>query len=170
MDLEWYRKQAKELVRAFAAGEDDAIARAEAVLGVRARERFRLSDAQHVLAVEAGRRSWAQLARDAAAVAERVHETGLFYREGEPVRVRVRRRDRRYEITDDGRAAELAGLPPGWYEPAERLVRRELALNVSRGGVVFVPAVEGGLDVGALVRRVGEASRALYQELLELGA
>jgi hypothetical protein len=49
-DLEHERKEAKRLVRAFRAGEPEAVHRAEAVLGARARERFGLSDAQHVVA------------------------------------------------------------------------------------------------------------------------
>jgi hypothetical protein len=74
VDLERCRKDAKTLLRAFRAGDGQAIARAEAVLGERARERFQLSDAQHVVAVEHGYRSWPELTRagtglDAALVA-----------------------------------------------------------------------------------------------------
>ena len=39
LDLEWYRKDAKALVRAFGAGEPDAVARAEEALGERAHAR-----------------------------------------------------------------------------------------------------------------------------------
>ena len=42
------------------------------------------------------------------------------------------------------------------------------ALNLSRDGAVFVPAVEGGLDVDALARRVARLSLAVYQEILDL--
>ncbi|HWE81177.1 MAG TPA: ankyrin repeat domain-containing protein [Gaiellaceae bacterium] len=68
MDLEWLRKDAKALRRGFASGDPASIVRAEHVLGVRARERFGLSDAQHVVAVEHGYRTWPELRRRAAAV------------------------------------------------------------------------------------------------------
>ena len=164
--MEYHRKQAKALVRAFRAGEANAVARAEAVLGERARERFGLSDAQHVVAREQGHRTWTALKRSEAPE-QQVVETGLSYTEDEPIRVRVRRRGYRYMIDDGGAAAELAGRPPGWLKVAERVVD-EFWLNVNRRGVVFVPAVEGGADRAWLVRRVAETSAALYAELLEL--
>jgi hypothetical protein len=93
--------------------------------------------------------------------------SGLFYREAEPVLVRVRKRGGRYDLDDRGRAIPLAGKPPGWHEGALEVVDGEFSLNVSREGV-FVPAVEGGVDLGWLAGRVAEASQALHQELLEL--
>jgi hypothetical protein len=164
--MEYHRKQAKALVRGFRAGEADAVARAEAVLGERARERFLLSDAQHVVAREQGHRSWTELKRSEAPE-QQVLDTGLSYTEGEPVRIRVRRRGYRYDIDDMGTAVELAGRSPGWLEVAERVVA-EFWLNINRRGVVFVGAVEGGADREWLVRRVAETSAAVYAELLEL--
>jgi hypothetical protein len=99
--------------------------------------------------------------------AEIVLETELEYGEAEPVRVRLRKRGRRLDLRDDGRAVELAGRPEGWRELAVRIVEREYWLNVSRDGVVFVPAVEGGVEPAWLAGRVAEASLALYQELLD---
>ena len=61
MDLERYRKDAKALLRAFRAADAKALRRADAVLGARAGERFQLSDAQHVVAVEHGSRTWPEL-------------------------------------------------------------------------------------------------------------
>jgi hypothetical protein len=55
-DLEYYRKQAKHLLRSYEAG--DAAARD------RAAERFLLSDAQFVLAQEHGFRTWAEFRAD----------------------------------------------------------------------------------------------------------
>jgi hypothetical protein len=81
--------------------------------------------------------------------------------------VRIRRRGHRYVIDDDGAAVAKAGRPPGWLEVARR-VADAYALNVNRRGVVFVSAVEGGVDRDWLVRRVAECSAAVYQELLEL--
>ena len=100
-------------------------------------------------------------------VAETTVETGLEYTEGEPVRVRVRQRGRRYDLLDDGRPVELAGHPGGWRERAAAVVEAD-DLNVNRAGVVFVPAVEGGIDRDWLARRVAETSIALYDALLEL--
>jgi ankyrin repeat protein len=66
VDLERYKKDAKALVRAARQNDAEALARAHAVLGERAAKRFQLSDAQHVVAVEHGYRSW----RDLRQVAE----------------------------------------------------------------------------------------------------
>ncbi|MEU6711476.1 ankyrin repeat domain-containing protein [Nonomuraea sp. NPDC046802] len=59
-NLEYYRKQAKHLQHAYAAGEAATTARVADVLGDRAAERFLLSDAQFVLAQEHGFRTWAE--------------------------------------------------------------------------------------------------------------
>lgn len=58
LDLQWYRKQAKDLVRRYRDGDDDA--RARVAEAIPERERFQLTDAQHVIAVEHGFRSWAE--------------------------------------------------------------------------------------------------------------
>jgi hypothetical protein len=57
--LEYYRKRAKQLHAAYAAGDADAAVRVADVLGDRAAERFLLSDAQFVLAQEHGFLTWA---------------------------------------------------------------------------------------------------------------
>ena len=63
LDLEWYRKQAKELVRSWRRRDADTVERVEEALGARAQERFGLSDAQWVIASEHGFRSWADFKR-----------------------------------------------------------------------------------------------------------
>jgi hypothetical protein len=191
VDLERSRKQAKALVRAVRAGEPEAAAWAERVLGARARERFVLADAQHVVAREQGARSWRALRARGASGSEpqapdggegraKVGEEGASgsepqaldaveagaYREGAPVVVRVRKRGHRVELDDGGAAAELAGRPRGWLEVAEQVVDAA-ALNVNRRGRVFV-TVHESRDLDELARRVGETSRALYAALLEL--
>ena len=98
---------------------------------------------------------------------EALVDTGLDYGDGESVLVSVRKRGRRYDIDDRGRAAAKAGKPRGWLDLASEVVARD-HLNINRAGVIFVPAVEGGLDVGALALRVGDRSLALYEELLDL--
>lgn len=61
LNLEWYRKSAKQLLRAYRAGDAEAVERAAEALGER--NGPRLSDAQHVIAVEHGFSSWADLKR-----------------------------------------------------------------------------------------------------------
>ena len=187
-DLEWYRKDAKALVGAFGAGEPGAVARAEEALGERAHDRFRLSDAQWVIAQEHGFRSWAEFAYgvetrgggDLAQAFERVWSTwgeratveldsGLRYGGTDPVLVHVSKRERRYSFDDRGAAVRLAGKPPGWREAADAVVE-EFVVNVSRQGVTFLPAVERREPswLSALPQRIAEASLALYGALLEL--
>jgi hypothetical protein len=109
--------------------------------------------------LEAARTSWRE-------TGEAALTTGGSYTEGEPVRIFVRKRGRRYDLDDRGAAARLAGRPRGWLEVAERAVAEE-GFNVNRAGVVFVPVVEGR-DLAELALRLGRASRAVYDELLEL--
>jgi hypothetical protein len=97
-----------------------------------------------------------------------VLDAGVVYRSGEPVIIRVRRRGRRYDISDDGGAVRLAGRPPGWLDQADHVVAVQ-GFNVNRGGVVFVPAV-AGRDIAALAVRLADSSRAVYLTLLELDA
>jgi len=103
----------------------------------------------------------------AVAVEERTVETGFEYVPGDPVRVRIVHRDRRTRVTDDGRAVERAGRPAGWREVAERIAG-EVVVNVSRHGVISLPVSRCGPGLEAVVQRIGEASLALYQEILEL--
>lgn len=163
MDLKRSRKQAKALVRGVRAGDPEAVARAERVLGAKARERFVLADAQLVVAREAGASSWRSLLSTRSST--ELVETGR-YRKGEATVVRVRRRAHWIELDDDGRAVALAGRPSGWLAVAEA-VAEAFSLNVNRRGVVFV-RVHERRPVDELTRRVGETSRALYAALLEL--
>ena len=165
-DLEHNRKDAKRLVRAFRIGDANAVRRAEAVLGDRARERFVLSDAQHVVAREQGHRSWAEMKRTLDDRDEQLIETGRSYTEGRPVRVRVRRRQYRHLVTDDCAAVRLAGKPPGWADVATR-VAKDAALNLSRSGAVFVGTVYPDF-VPELVERVADTSLAVYEAVLDL--
>lgn len=180
MNLEHYRKDAKRLLRASNAGAPEALERAVEALGGRARARFLLTDAQYVVAVELGYRSWPDLkravelaepespvARSGHARSETVIDTGLEYRPGDPVRVRVVHREHRISVTDDGAAIEKAARPRGWREAADR-VDQELGVNISQGGVISLPVMRVGPCEQKIVRRIGEASLAFYQELLEL--
>jgi hypothetical protein len=82
------------------------------------------------------------------------------------VTVTVVRRERRLSVTDAAAAAERAGRPAGWEQVADR-VARELVVNVRRDGSVWLPVVAAGPGLEEIVRRIGFASLALYQDVLE---
>ena len=132
-----------------------------------------------MIAREQGFGSWPELRRthDAARMrpvwieGEDVRvPTELRYGPGEPVSVVVRKRGWRFDVSDGGRAVELARARPGWRDVAKAVVEDDHWLNVNRRGVVFVQSNEARLD--NLIARVAECSVALYEELLdrELGS
>jgi hypothetical protein len=101
-------------------------------------------------------------------------DTGLEYRPGDPVRVWVRRRERRVSVSDRGAAFARAGVAldrtgvaPGWQR-ASASVQAELDVNITRGGVVWLPVVAVGPSEEDVARRIGHASLIFFQELLEL--
>jgi len=98
---------------------------------------------------------------------ENLVDTGLEYRPGEPVRVRVVRREHRISVTDDGVAIEKARRPSRWRAAVKR-VALEFDVNISQHGVISLPVVAAGPGEQTIVQRVGEASLAFYQELLEV--
>ena len=91
---------------------------------------------------------------------ERVVDTGLEYGPGDPVIVRVVTRDGREKVSDEGRAAAKAGASKV-PEDIARDLERAYIVNVSRRGEIFLPGAR-------FVDRIGKASLALYQDLLEL--
>jgi hypothetical protein len=93
-------------------------------------------------------------------------EGDLEYLPGEPVRVVVRKRSIRYDISDDGRAIALAGKPRGWRPVAERLCAEE-GMNLARDGRVWV-LVTQGRDLDALAARIAELSAEVYDAVLDL--
>ena len=109
--------------------------------------------------MDSARKSWGE-------AGETTLDTGQSYLEGEPTRIFIRKRGRRYDLDDRGRATQLAGKPSGWFPVAARVVTEE-GFNVNRAGVVFVPVVEGR-DLARLVLRLADTSRAVFAELLEL--
>jgi len=102
-----------------------------------------------------------------AAGAETVIDSGLWYRPGDPVRLRAVRREQRLSVADDGAAINKAGRPPHWRDIADRL-ERDLIVNVSRRGVVWLPVVAAGPGFETVIGRIAEASVDFYQSLLEL--
>ena len=91
--------------------------------------------------------------------------TGLSYRPGHPVSIRVRKRGSRYDITDGAGAVNLAGRPDGWLATASDSAART-GMNVNRRGVVFVTGFDKR-DLADLVTRLAECSRLIYVSLLE---
>lgn len=100
---------------------------------------------------------------------EAITDTGLAYRPGEPVRLRVMRRERRLTVSDGGAALAQARRPAGWRAIAERL-ERELDVNISGAGAVWLPVVAAGPPLHAIEQRIAQASLTFYQELLELAS
>jgi hypothetical protein len=112
-----------------------------------------------------------------------VVDTGLEYTPGDAVQVDVVRREHRVSVSDGGGAVRRAGTARGWRDGAPRgwrdraprqwrdavdRVGSEIDVNISRDGVISLPVVGVGPGEEAIVRRIAEASLALYQELLEL--
>jgi hypothetical protein len=58
LDIDWYRKRSRELLRAYQAGDALALERVREVVGQRAP--IKLSDAQHVIAIEHGYAKWSE--------------------------------------------------------------------------------------------------------------
>jgi hypothetical protein len=196
-DLDWYRKQAKDLLDAFARGDEEAIERVRRPEGRRAPERFVLGDAQWVIASELGYRSWAELKRlverrrreasgsgghfaALAAAFEAARATwgergdvrldsGLSYGGTRPVEVLARRRPGQYSFSDGAGGVDAAGRPRGWLEAARRVVE-EHGMNMNLRGVVFMSAVErrDAAWLHSIAARVADASLAVYQALLDL--
>lgn len=93
-------------------------------------------------------------------------DAGLAYLADEPVRVLVRKRGIRFELSDEGRAVRVAGRPRGWHPVAERIVAED-GLNVARDGRVFV-RVTHGRDLDALAALVAGTSLRVCDALLDL--
>ena len=91
---------------------------------------------------------------------ERIVDTGLEYAPGDRVVVRLVKRDGRERVTDEARAAAKAGRTKVPEDIARR-VEDEFVVNVSRRGEIFLPGER-------FADRIGAASLALYQDLLEL--
>src|ERR1700749_3304052 len=163
MNLEHCRKDAKRLLRDLTAGEAAALTRARHVLGERVGVGFGLSDAQHVVAIERGYRSWPALAREVRSAvesrrtgappdpgrAESVIDADVQYAPGDPVLVWVLHRERRVSASDHGAALQKAGTPPGWQRACARVLA-ESDVNITRGGVVWLPVVAVGPSEAAV--------------------
>jgi hypothetical protein len=97
-------------------------------------------------------------------------DSGLTYDGITPVQVHVTKRERKFLFSDDGAAVAAAGVWPASVDFGDRIQEGRYEANVSRRGVVFVPAVEhaGPEWLARVATVVAEASRDLYSALLEL--
>jgi Ankyrin repeats (many copies) len=103
-----------------------------------------------------------------AQLIDEVRDSGLTYRPGRPVRIRVRVRGTQVDVDDMGGAVAVAGMPAGWHEVAERVVA-ELNWNVRRNGVVCMQAPRGR-RLAWIIDCTAEASAAMCDAILEIGA
>jgi hypothetical protein len=95
--------------------------------------------------------------------------SGLTFDGITPVIVRVSRRDGRYKVTDDGRAVSAAGVASRRVAYPDRLALDEYSVNVSKLGVVWLPAVTPSDEwLATICGLVARGSATLYQRLLEL--
>jgi hypothetical protein len=86
-----------------------------------------------------------------------------------PVSVRVTRRERRCTVSDDGAAVRAAGVQAGRLAFPDHIDFGDRSVNVSRQGVVWLPAVAPSDErLATICRLVERGSLALYEQLLEL--
>lgn len=105
----------------------------------------------------------------AATRGETTVETGLTYDGLRPVPVRISKREGRYKVTDDGAAVSAAGVGHRRVAYPDHIELAKHSVNVSRRGVVWLPAVapsEAWLT--KVCSLVAEGSVGLYERLLEL--
>jgi hypothetical protein len=109
---------------------------------------------------------------DEIAVLERgelVLDSGRTYDGQTPVRVHVRKRETRLELSDGGGAMAAAGADPRELDLPDHIPFGDYSVNVSRKGVVFLPAWTTSSDEWLETIRglVVEGSLALYEALLD---
>jgi len=86
-----------------------------------------------------------------------------------PVSVRVTCRERRYTVSDDGAAVRAAGVQAGRLAFPDHIDFGDRSVNVSRQGVVWLPAIAPSDErLATICRLVERGSLALYEQLLEL--
>jgi hypothetical protein len=95
-------------------------------------------------------------------------ETRLTYDGLRPVMLSVSKRGGRYKITDDGAAVAAAGAS-GWAVAyPDQIALGAYSVNVSRQGIVWLPAVAPSDDwLAKVCDLVSDGSVALYERLLE---
>jgi hypothetical protein len=101
---------------------------------------------------------------------ELVLDTGLTYDGITPVRIRAKKRQGRYEFSDEGGAVAAAGVDRKQVRFPDSIATGKCSANVSRRGVVSLPgfASSGDQWLARLPELVADSSLALYEALLEL--
>jgi hypothetical protein len=101
---------------------------------------------------------------------ELVLDRGLAYDGITPVRIRVTKREGRFEFSDEGGAVVAAGVDRTQVRFPDSIATGEYSANVSRHGVVSLPgfARSGDQWLARLPGLVADGSLALYEALLEL--
>jgi hypothetical protein len=95
--------------------------------------------------------------------------SSLTYDGHTSVSVRVTKRDRRYTISDGGAAVRAAGVKASTLAFPDHIDFGDRSVNVSRKGVVWLPAVAPSEEwLATVCRLVERGSIALYEQLLEL--
>jgi hypothetical protein len=96
-------------------------------------------------------------------------ETGMTYDGDVPVRVRVRKREGRYNFSDDGGAVRAAGVDVRRVVLPRTIALGRYSVNVNGRGVVWLPATSRARAewLARLPGLVAEGSLALYEALLE---
>jgi hypothetical protein len=96
-------------------------------------------------------------------------ETDLTYDGLRPVIVRISNRDGRYKVTDVGAAVSAAGDIGRHVAYPEQIPLGRYSVNVSRQGVVWLPAVRPEYAwLERICDLVSRGSVVLYERLLEL--
>lgn len=96
-------------------------------------------------------------------------ESDLTYDGITPVAVRVSKRDGHYKVADGGGAVSAAGVAGRRVAYPEHIAFGEYSVNVSRQGVVWLPAVSPNEAwLTTICSLVARGSVALYERLLEL--
>lgn len=99
-----------------------------------------------------------------------VLDTGLTYDGITPVRIRVTKREGRFEFSDEGGAVAAAGVDRKQLRFPDSIAMGECSANVSRHGVVSLPGFARSSDqwLARLPGLVADGSLVLYEALLEL--
>ena len=101
---------------------------------------------------------------------ELILETELTYDGITPVRIRVTKREGRFDFSDEGGAVAAAGVDPQRLDLPDRIEIGRNSVNVSRQGVVWLPGFARSEQewLAKLPSLVADGSLALYEALLEL--
>jgi hypothetical protein len=100
---------------------------------------------------------------------EVILDSGFTYDGQTPVRLLVKKRENRLELSDGGGAMTAAGADPRKLELPDHIAFGDYSVNVSRRGVVFLGAWTTSSEEWLTTIRelVVEGSLALYEALLD---